>query len=714
MGNPPKGGIRLLFTKSEQWFESPMKKVTSAKIVSRRDKFIHDVIQLTGLEQAPSGRISMGIPPQGSLLDTTKQALKKEKISDTDNLALSLCLIWISRLFFLHLLQSAGVYIERLSGNNKTGSFSDLNQLFFGKSQYEKGFFRPTETEKASIEIKSLADKPFTAFSTSQAARLLPENTSDTTLRALLTLFAAYSFSLHEKADSLTANDLSILFEKINDYRHSAVFTPPFIAAWMCHEALRETTRSRNRLRILDPAVGTGHFLTAMLRHLCENPDTNTHKILSVKQLAEKHLFGTDINPTAVEVCKIRLMAEIAALSESQEIRETEAAFWADFSPQLQAADSLSQAAWPNQRFDVVIGNPPYGKSPENKGEDLYIRFMQQAANLCNANGLVSFIVPSSWLTAVRYEKLRDGIINTFVIKKITALPYDVFANCYVDTCIFLFKHKTRISQNSDCQVFAFNKKALLNVHTLEKTIWQTITQRDIASHPNLKILFNKLIYNIINRLKGNQYVPLGQISTSTIGVLLSKYSVKAQAEQGLHPLFTGSMNRYTINWETNQYIDLSAHGPTYQEHFFSPETFWVRRIVSRQNRLMCVIPPHRAVVKKDIYVFRLTQAGIPLHYILGLMNSRLFSWLYLESSAISTKDDFRQTTLLELRSLPIAVAAEETMNRIATLAAQIQELTARGETSKAIQTEAELDAQVAHLYGLTTAELEAMCAFFA
>jgi hypothetical protein len=39
---------------------------------------------------------------------------------------------------------------------------------------------------------------------------------------------------------------------------------------------------------------------------------------------------------------------------------------------------------------------------------------------------------------------------------------------------------------------------------------------------------------------------------------------------------------------------------------------------------------------------------------LLGILNSKLISFLYIGNSSIGTKDDFRQTTLAELRKIPI------------------------------------------------------------
>ena len=42
--------------------------------------------------------------------------------------------------------------------------------------------------------------------------------------------------------------------------------------------------------------------------------------------------------------------------------------------------------------------------------------------------------------------------------------------------------------------------------------------------------------------------------------------------------------------------------------------------------------------------------------FITALINSKLVSWLYTSSSAISVKDDFPQVTYEELKNLPIPI----------------------------------------------------------
>ena len=68
----------------------------------------------------------------------------------------------------------------------------------------------------------------------------------------------------------------------------------------------------------------------------------------------------------------------------------------------------------------------------------------------------------------------------------------------------------------------------------------------------------------------------------------------------------------------------------------------------------MATYTNERLVLKKDINPFIITDIKWNPLFVLGVLNSKLISYLYVNISSIATKDDFRQTTLAELRRIPI------------------------------------------------------------
>jgi len=104
-------------------------------------------------------------------------------------------------------------------------------------------------------------------------------------------------------------------------------------------------------------------------------------------------------------------------------------------------------------------------------------------------------------------------------------------------------------------------------------------------------------------------------------------------------------------------------------------------------------------------------------------MNSRLFSYLYINTSTIATKDDFRQTTLAELRRLPVVRtssfdAADKSCHDMVVgkveAMLEAKKALARAKTerdrtyyeNKCAALDRQIDKLVYELYGLTEAEI--------
>jgi len=87
---------------------------------------------------------------------------------------------------------------------------------------------------------------------------------------------------------------------------------------------------------------------------------------------------------------------------------------------------------------------------------------------------------------------------------------------------------------------------------------------------------------------------------------------------------------------------------------FFCGERVLVRRLVSRQDRLMAVNATDELVVKKDLYLFKIRTQQYGCPYLLSLLNSQFLSAYYSAGDVAAQKDDFRQTTLEGLRAVPI------------------------------------------------------------
>jgi len=173
------------------------------------------------------------------------------------------------------------------------------------------------------------------------------------------------------------------------------VYTPEKFATFLAENSI-EMWQDINQkqiiqARILDPACGTGNLLVACYKYIEE---------LYYSFAEETKIIGADIDIEALEIAKKRLpIGEFHYLNT------------------LLSGEKLG-------KFDLVIANPPYLSCNKVKADlrerykekfktyygraDLYILFIEQAWNMLNENGVMSFVVPETWLTSQNGRMLRE------------------------------------------------------------------------------------------------------------------------------------------------------------------------------------------------------------------------------------------------------------------------------------------------------------------
>ncbi|WP_103925453.1 class I SAM-dependent DNA methyltransferase [Algoriphagus boritolerans] len=282
----------------------------------------------------------------------------------------------------------------------------EINQIFGNVPYLNSSLFEPTDMEHDTLFISNLRDEKSiliigsTVLKNDQGKK---RTGSLPALEYLLEFLNAYDFSSEGSEDIqednktlINASVLGLIFEKINGYKDGSVFTPGFITMYMSAKTIRKTIvqkfnqakgwncqtfeelkediqeeiRSGNRkevrrianeiinsLKIVDPAVGSGHFLVSVLNELIaikselkilvdSNFDPISSHVVEVvndeliiadlegnlfeykylskesqriqetlfhekQTIIENCLFGVDINPNSVKICRLRLWIEL-------------------------------------------------------------------------------------------------------------------------------------------------------------------------------------------------------------------------------------------------------------------------------------------------------------------------------------------------------------------------------------------------------------------
>jgi hypothetical protein len=202
------------------------------------------------------------------------------------------------------------------------------------------------------------------------------------------------------------------------------------------HDARDEQTLSLPSLTICDPACGTGHFLVPAARRIArrmavirsgeEHPPAEIVR-QTLCRVIEHCLYGVDIDPSAVELCKFNLWLEAGKPAGMTAILDR----------RIQCGDSLFfpwQTAFPEVfaggGFDVLIGNPPFvnaiegaisretkkrlaALSDELRGTaDLAFHFVRLSHALAKSGGTVGLVLPKTFLNAAAAVRLRERLCH--------------------------------------------------------------------------------------------------------------------------------------------------------------------------------------------------------------------------------------------------------------------------------------------------------------
>jgi adenine-specific DNA-methyltransferase len=216
---------------------------------------------------------------------------------------------------------------------------------------------------------------------------------------------AAAALPLREALHWLTSLYSGLLSSETRS-RLGAFYTPPALAARLLDQA-EEAGLDWSTTRVLDPAAGGSAFLIeAAIRMRAALPECSP--AFALAQIGGR-LKGLELDRNAARLGQRALeivLGDLAAAAKRQVPNIVE------------QCDSL--ATEPRAEFDLVVGNPPYGRislSAEQRRQfsrslyghaNLYGIFTDLALRWAKPNGLIAFLTPTSVLSGQYFSALRS------------------------------------------------------------------------------------------------------------------------------------------------------------------------------------------------------------------------------------------------------------------------------------------------------------------
>jgi len=494
-------------------------------------------------------------------------------------------------------------------------------------------------------------------------------------------------------------------------------------------------------IKILDPACGSGAFLVECLNFLITeyrnvqkelrllNPPIPPEEYKSkLKQelvfdlqksefdieehILRHNLYGVDINFESVEITRLALWLKTIKRGK----------ILTDIDYNIQQGNSLISDStvvsdlafdW-NIRFekimntggfDVIIGNPPYGASfsdneikyiEENYKSfeyqtNSYVTFYELGLNLLKANGFLGFITPNTFTYQYYFKNIRS-LLNQNYIYSACKQQYKVFEDAEVgDTISFVVK-KANFNENHIVRV-----KKCSNSNEITDKKFQLILLKDFIKPDGTYILngnddidFEKIY---------NDTVPLGEIAQIIVGIKAYQTGKgnPHQTEQIVEQKIYTSDSKITENYlkcvngkdfHRYSFIKIPKMFINYGEWLAEPRInapfFDDEKIIIRQtsDELICHLDTNKWINLNNVYNIGRCRKGISIRYILALLNSRLFTYIY-QSIAQEKGKLFAEVKKIYLEKLPIKIIPIDEQNIYNDLTKQIIELNLEIEKQK-------------------------------
>lgn len=363
--------------------------------------------------------------------------------------------------------------------------------------------------------------------------------------------------------------------------------------------------------KILDPTCGSGIFLLSSFKYLVTRFGVNKQEDII------RNLYGFDIDPIVIVICRINLFLASSYLSDC-----------------ISQRNSLIDNERRNE-YDIVIGNPPWGyKFTQKERRDLNfppevkessVLFTLKGLDLVRDNGIISFCLPYSILNVKTHEYIRQELFHHFTVLSITDLgtPFD---GVYTGSINLIARKR----YSSSYTVTIANKKGEAQME-----------KGEILSMPFLNININMMdgCYKTIKEitaidslsLKGNCKFALGLVTGNN-----GKYILKEKGED-TEPIVKGrDVNKFIIKkdlayikFRPNLYQQIAP-----SEYYRAPEKIIYRFI---NKNLTFAYDNQQYLTLNSANILIPTFTSLDIKYILAILNSSAIQF-YFQNAFSSVK----------------------------------------------------------------------------
>ena len=482
--------------------------------------------------------------------------------------------------------------------------------------------------------------------------------------------------------------------------------------------------------RCADPACGSGSMLIALIDTFSKQHASCLKREDFYDRIFSQCLFGIDVDPAAVEISQIALVLAFSEVTG----RIAPPELVRHLQKNIVCADSLldRHPLLANESFDLILSNPPYGLSRDGRIDprqnaalkeryahyrfgktNHYLLFIAKSLELLRKNGVLSLIVPNSWLGIRSAETLRQGLLDQHELAELTSYDYPVFAEPGVEAVSFVVDRRSRPSTVTTYRALdskSTPRKIAELAHSFCRELPGSVIP-PLLPAPKCALLRRALSSFVALDSAQSPFQPLIALQAYAKGKGSPPQSARDVAEHVYHSdrqtgadcvryLKGADVSRYKVNW-SGSYL---KYGPWLAEHQplsrYQGARVLLREVVSPLPHIIS------AAVTEECYVYNrsvlhiICKKGVDAQaaWALGaLLNSKFASEIVYYLGRKTQRTLFPKLVNDDLKSFPLPAPFFDLIPRLAALAHAMQDDVKNGRYNQEI--EHEIESLVSELY---------------
>ncbi len=435
-------------------------------------------------------------------------------------------------------------------------------------------------------------------------------------------------------------------------------YTPSYIVDYIVKNTVGEYIKTHTpdeirKVRILDPACGSGSFLIRAYKELENywkaNSDfaqltLDSEEFYSKKvEILKKNIFGVDLDPKAVEIAQLNLLLQISERKQRLPLLQSNIKVGNSLIDDPSVSDKAFK--WEEEfpevmkegGFDIIIGNPPYFNVKSDdvlKNSRVYSEisngvvnsaslFMQRGKLLLRDSGYLGYIVPKSFLIVDSWGTIRNNLLKTrFICIKDVGVAFE---DVGLEQVVF-------VNQNVQ------DNASQVRIDAQDGTSFQ-IPQSFFEERHLILTSINPDLLKIIKKIERNT-IKLGEISEMPRGITVKSSEYESiRTQTNIQVLGGTNVERYLIKngnkRKPNRFIPIHDKKLLSKKSVFIPNRIIYQNIVSSVPKIVATLDKTGMPTDDTLNNLLIKNDQFNYSYILGILNSDLMTF-YLRYAIIN------------------------------------------------------------------------------